>query len=148
MTRRADRVCLGLLLALIAVSADAVSAVLTAAQTISVWSGVYTTAQADSGEKIYYARCATCHGDDLGGREQSPALAGPQFIDSWNGRDLRRLLDRIQTMPPADPKPLTPAEGLEMMAFLLRTAEMPSGPVPLPPDRARLAEIRFDRAKP
>jgi mono/diheme cytochrome c family protein len=124
------------------------SRTLSAAQSISAWSGVYTTAQADAGEKVYFARCATCHGDDLNGREQSPALAGSQFLDSWNGRDLRRLLDRIQTMPPADPKPLTPAEGLDVMAFLLRAAEMPSGSVPLPTDRARLADIRFDRAQP
>ena len=145
MKRRADHVCVGLFLALIVVSADGVWI---AAQSISAWSGVYTAAQADAGEKIYFARCATCHGDDLGGREQAPALAGPQFMDSWGGRDLRRLLDRIQTMPPADPKPVTPAEGLEAMAFLLRMSEMPSGPTPLPPDRARLAEIRLDRAKP
>ena len=123
------------------------SRTIAAAQTISVWSGVYTTAQADAGEKVYYARCVTCHGDDLGGREQSPALAGPQFLDSWNGKDLRRLLDRVMTMPPGD-KPVTSDEGLDVLAFLLRTSEMPNGPVPLPPDRARLAEIRFDRAKP
>jgi mono/diheme cytochrome c family protein len=124
------------------------SRTLSAVQSISVWSGVYTTAQSDAGEKLYFARCATCHGDDLTGREQSPALAGSQFLDGWNGKDLRRLLDRIQTMPPADPKPLTPAEGLEVMAFLLRAAEMPSGSVPLPSDRGRLAEIRFEREKP
>lgn len=117
------------------------------AQSISVWSGVYTTAQADAGEKVYFAQCSSCHGDDLGGREQAPALAGPQFLDSWNGKDLRRLLDRIMTMPPGD-KPVTPAEGLELLAFLLRASEIPDGPTPLPPDRARLAQITFDRVKP
>jgi mono/diheme cytochrome c family protein len=125
-----------------------VVALVLAAQSISVWSGVYTSAQADAGEKTYFARCVTCHGDDLGGREQSPALAGGQFLDSWNGRDLRRLLDRIQTMPPGDSKPLTLDEGLEVLAFLLRTSEMPSGPTPLPADRARLAQITFERQKP
>lgn len=117
-------------------------------QAVSVWSGVYTTAEAEAGEKIYYARCSSCHGDELEGRERATALAGPQFLDVWHGKDLRRLLDRIQTMPPADPKPLTPAEGLEVLAFLLRTSEMPSGPTPLPPDRARLAQITFERQKP
>jgi len=117
------------------------------AQSLSVWSGVYTAAQADAGEKIYFARCSSCHGDDLGGREQAPALAGPQFLDGWNGRDLRRMLDRVMTMPPGD-KPVTSAEGLDVLAFLLRTSEMPEGTVPLPSDRTRLAEIRFDRAKP
>jgi mono/diheme cytochrome c family protein len=118
------------------------------AQSISVWSGVYTAAQADAGEKVYYERCVTCHGDDLGGREQAPALAGGQFLDSWNGKNLRRLLERIEDMPPADPTKVSTADAVTVLAFLLRTSEMPSGPTPLPPDRARLAEIRFERAKP
>ena len=114
----------------------------------SVWSGVYTTEQATAGEKTYYTRCSTCHGDDLGGVERAPALAGPQFLDSWHAKDLRRLLDRIADMPPGDPKKMTTAEAVEVLAFLLRTSEMPSGPTALPADRARLAEITFERAKP
>ncbi len=118
-----------------------------AAESKSVWSGVYTTPQADAGEKIYFARCSTCHGDDLGGREQAPALAGPQFLDSWHGRDLRRVLDRVLTMPPGD-KPVTHAEAIELLAFLLRSSELPGGSTPLPADRAQLVEIMIERAKP
>ena len=59
-------------------------------------SGVYTAAQADAGEKVYFDQCVTCHGDDLGGRERAPALAGAPFVDSWSGKDLRRLLERIE----------------------------------------------------
>ncbi len=119
-----------------------------AGQSVSVWSGVYTAAEAEAGEKIYFARCSSCHGNELEGREQASALAGPQFLDGWHGRDLRQLLDRIRTMPPAAPKPLTPAEGRDVLAFLLRTSEMPDGTTPLPPDRAKLAQIKFERAKP
>ena len=118
-----------------------------AAQSKSVWSGVYTTEQADAGEKIYFARCSTCHGDDLGGREQAPALAGSQFLDSWHGKDLRRLLDRVLTMPLGD-KPVTNAEAIELLAFMLRSSEMPSGSTALPADRAQLVEITLQRAKP
>jgi mono/diheme cytochrome c family protein len=107
--------------------------------------GVYTTEQAAAGEKTYYARCSMCHGDDLAGIERAPALAGSQFLDSWNGKDLRRLLDRVLTMPPGDPKPPTNAEAAELLAFLLRTADMPSGSTALPADRSRLAEIMFER---
>ena len=118
-----------------------------AAQSKSVWSGVYTTPQADAGEKIYFARCSTCHGDDLGGREQAPALAGSQFLDSWHGKDLRRLLDRVLTMPPGE-KPVTNAEAVELVAFLLRSSELPGGSTALPAERARLIEIMIERAKP
>src|SRR5688572_18824839 len=79
----------------------------TAAQPASVWSGVYAEQQAVAGEKIYFARCASCHGDDLGGIERAPALAGAAFLDSWHGKDVRRLLDRIDAMPPDAPKTLS-----------------------------------------
>lgn len=122
------------------------SVALAAAQSRSVWSGVYADEQAASGEKIYFTRCSACHGDDLGGVEQAPALTGAPFLESWHGKDLRRLLDRVTSMPPG--QPVSSAEALDVLAFLLRTSEMPSGPGALPADRARLAEIRFERARP
>ena len=85
---------------------------LTAQQTRSSASGVYTAEQAAAGEKIYFDKCAACHGDDLGGREQAPALGGGPFVESWSGRDLRQLLDRIDAMPPTAPKSLSPADSV------------------------------------
>ena len=111
----------------------------------SVWSGVYTDDQAMAGEKIYYARCSSCHGDELGGIERAPALAGASFLDAWRGRNLRRLVDRIADMPPTEPKSLTPADAVAVLAFLLRSSDAPSGPAALPADRTQLAEITFDR---
>src|SRR4051794_6753435 len=97
----------------------------------SVWSGVYSDEQAAAGEKIYYARCSSCHGDELGGIERAPALAGPQFLDAWPGRTLRRLVDRIDEMPPTEPKSLSPAEAVALAAFLLHSWDIPSGPAGL-----------------
>lgn len=117
-----------------------------AVQSRSVWSGVYTPEQAEAGEGLYFERCASCHGDDFGGRERAPALAGPQFLEAWHGKDLRRLSDRIQEMPPE--APVSPVAAAELLAFLLYISEMPSGPAALPAERARLAEIVFERTKP
>lgn len=111
----------------------------------SVWSGVYTASQATAGEAIYFERCVSCHGDDLGGRESAPALAGPQFLDAWHSKSLRRMLERIEEMPPG--MPVSATEGVNLLAFLLYSSEIPSGPTTLPADRARLAEITFERAK-
>ena len=119
---------------------------LAAAAPRSAWSGVYTDEQANAGEKIYYARCSSCHGDELGGIERAPALAGAQFLEAWRGRTLRRLLERIEEMPPTDPKSLSPGDAVAVLAFLLRSSEMPSGPAPLPSDRTQLADITIDRA--
>ncbi len=120
--------------------------VVSAAQPRSVRAGVYTAAQASTGERLYYARCSTCHGDDLGGVERAPALAGPAFMDSWNGKNLRRLFDRVVSMPPAEP--VTSAEAADLLAFLLREAGMPSGETSLPGDRALLADISFESRQP
>jgi len=137
--RRRTSACVVLLL---------VSVSLAAAQPKSVWSGVYTAAQAEAGEKIYFERCVTCHGDDLSGRESASALAGAQFLDAWHGKNLRRLLERIEDMPPGDPKKVSTAEAVDLLAFLLYSSEMPSGSTALPADRAHLAEITFERVKP
>ena len=111
----------------------------------SVWAGVYTTKQAEAGEKIYFERCATCHGDDLAGRERSPALSGPQFLDGWHGKNLRRLFDRIAEMPPG--APVSSAEAVDLLAFILAAAEI--GRIDgAAPDRGRLGEIMFEREKP
>jgi mono/diheme cytochrome c family protein len=112
----------------------------------SVWAGVYTTKQAEAGEKIYFERCASCHGDDLAGRERSPALTGPQFLDAWHGKNLRRLFDRIGEMPPG--APVASAEAVDLLAFILAAAEIPAGSTALPADRGRLGEIMFERANP
>jgi mono/diheme cytochrome c family protein len=118
----------------------------TATMSASVWSGVYSSSQAAAGETLYFERCASCHGDDLGGRERAPALAGPQFLDAWHGKSLWRMLERIEEMPPG--MPVSSMEGVNLLAFLLSSSEIPSGPTTLPADRARLAEITFERTKP
>jgi mono/diheme cytochrome c family protein len=112
----------------------------------SVWSGVFTNEQAMAGETIYYARCSSCHGDELGGVERAPALAGPQFLDAWRGRSLRRLLDRIDEMPPTEPKSLSPSDAVAVLAFLLRSSGIPSGSTALTEDRTQLGDITFERA--
>src|SRR5687768_3970355 len=122
-------------------------ATLGAQQSRSSWSGVYTAAQATAGEKIYFEKCATCHGPDLGGIERAPALAGGAFRDSWHGQDLRRLLERIDAMPPNAPGSLPAADSVALLAFLLRAAEMPSGTTALPTDRGQLSRITFERTR-
>ena len=91
LCRRAVEVAALLVSALLAVQGHA--------QTASA-PGVYTAEQAAAGEKVYFEQCAACHGDDLGGREKAVALTGVPFAEAWNGKDLRRMLEGIETMPP------------------------------------------------
>ena len=111
-----------------------------------MWAGVYAAKQAEAGEKIYFGGGASCPGAALAGRERSPALSGPQVLDAWHGKNLRRLFDRIGEMPPG--APVSSAEAADLLAFILAAAEIPAGSTALPPDRGRLGEIMFERAKP
>ena len=121
---------------------------LVAAAPKSVWSGVYTAQQAAAGEKIYFDRCASCHGVELAGVEQAPAVSGAAFLDAWHGKTLRKLLERIESMPPDEPAVVSVQEATDVLAFLLYYLEIPSGSTALPADRAQLADIIVERAKP
>ena len=109
----------------------------------SASSGVYSSGQAEAGEKIYFDTCANCHGADLGGVERAPALTGAAFLESWQGQDLLRLRTRIDAMPPNAPGSLSDTDAVAVMAFVLRSSGMPAGTALLPADRAQLARITF-----
>jgi quinoprotein glucose dehydrogenase len=113
-----------------------------------VASGLYTAEQAAAGEKIYFDKCSVCHGDTLAGREQATALAGAQFMQTWNGRNLRQLFDKLDTMPPTAQKSLSATDKSALLAFLMRFSDMPAGPAALPTDPTQLAALSFGKAAP
>jgi len=117
---------------------------LLAQTTKSVWTGVYTTAQATRGTDAYQRVCSECHGDDLEGREKSPALAGGSFAQRWDGATLKKLFERLQEMPPGDPgKRLQPKEYADILAFLLSANDVPAGSQPLVSEKDALAAIKY-----
>ena len=112
--------------------------------TESVWTGVYTTAQATRGTDLYNRVCSECHGEDLEGREQSPALAGGSFAQRWDGASLKKLFERMQEMPPGDPgKRLQANQYADVLAFLLSANDVPAGSQPLVSDKDVLAAIIY-----
>src|SRR5262245_10002933 len=117
--------------------------------TTSVWSGVYTSAQATRGGELYRARCTECHGDDLEGREQAPPLAGGAFGQRWDGATLKKLFERMEQMPPGDPKArLAPKQSVDVLAFLLSVNNIPAGSKPLVEDKDALAAIKYTSQRP
>ncbi len=93
--------------------------------------GVYTTLQADRGEREFGRSCEHCHGKDLegdGGREV-PALAGDVFLGKWRGRPVKELFDLLRQSMPADNRGKLSARGsADLVAFLLKTNGFPDGP--------------------
>jgi mono/diheme cytochrome c family protein len=113
-----------------------------AAVTRSVWDGVYTKQQANRGQTTYQEVCLKCHGENLGGGEGGPALAGEDFRRKWNGKTAGDLFGLIRkTMPSDDPGSLSSREYSDLVAYVLSGNEFPAGPKELDRDIAALNEI-------
>jgi S-disulfanyl-L-cysteine oxidoreductase SoxD len=118
--------------------------ILVSAQGKTTLDGVYTAAQSARGQKIYADSCASCHGDDLSGGGQAPALAGKDFNVDWTDLTVSDLFERTHgTMPADKPGTLTPAQTADVIAFLLQKGNFPAGQTELPADAAALKEIKF-----
>jgi mono/diheme cytochrome c family protein len=123
--------------------------VLVSAQGTSTLDGIYSEAQARRGEKIYADSCASCHGDDLSGGGQAPALAGKDFNVDWTDLTIGDLFDRTHgTMPADKPGTLTAAQTVDVIAYLLNKGSFPVGAADLPADPAALKAIKFVSPKP
>jgi S-disulfanyl-L-cysteine oxidoreductase SoxD len=120
-----------------------------AAESRSVWDGVYTEEQAKRGEAVYRKECASCHGAELTGGESAPALTGGAFLSNWNGLTLGDLFDRIRkTMPQSAPGKLSKQQNADVLAFALSANKFPAGKSELSQKTEFLREIRFEAVKP
>ncbi|HTS31083.1 MAG TPA: PQQ-binding-like beta-propeller repeat protein [Bryobacteraceae bacterium] len=81
---------------------------------------IFTTGQMQSGRALYTRVCSACHGGDLEGVGDAPALAGGTFQLKWRSRMASELIGEIlQNMPPNDPGSLSEAAALGAAAYVL-----------------------------
>lgn len=117
--------------------------------TRSVWDGVYTDDQAKRGEGFYAKECASCHGTELTGGEAAPPLAGDAFFANWNGLTVGDLFERIRiSMPQNSPGSLSRQENADILAFILKVNQFPSGKAELDRQTEILKQIKFESTKP
>ena len=113
--------------------------------TPSVWSGVYTAAQADRGKAAYARHCSRCHGDDLTSNRNYP-LAGEGFMDHWEAHTLEHLFRRIRdSMPPGEAATVSNSDKRDAMAYLLQQNGFPSGSAELAVRDDELASVEISR---
>ncbi len=113
---------------------------------ISIWDRVYTDAQAMRGHTLYMQSCARCHGADLSGTYEIPPLVG-RFMPYWSGSTLDALFDYVSTAMPLDhPGALGAGANADIVAFILKSNDIPSGSKELSPTGLKV--INFDSAKP
>ena len=109
-----------------------------AQETKSVKAGVYTGAQADRGLAVFRSKCASCHApnrftDDL-------------FYTSFAGKPLWEMFDVISdSMPEDDPGGLKKEEYADVIAYLLKLNNFPTGSSDLPIDKDALSAILMEK---
>jgi len=93
----------------------------------TVWDGIYSVAQADRGQEAYAAHCGACHGPTLMGGSAAE-LAGSRFHNRWAEDSLGALFTYLQSAMPQDaPGSLSERAYLEILAYILRVNDYPSG---------------------
>jgi cytochrome c len=97
--------------------------------------GVYTAEQAGRGQNVYVSKCSECHDGGIMG----PELWGSDFLNAWDGKNVRSLFDAVKGTMPADaPGSLSERDALDVVAYILQENSQPAGSSPLvaavPPD--------------
>jgi cytochrome c553 len=109
----------------------------------STASGVFTAAQAKSGEAAFQAKCATCHGADLHSTEpEAPDLTEAAFRFGWQGKTIANRYETIRSsMPYGNAGSLDDQTYIDIVAYILAFNGIPSGSQKLEPDVAALEKI-------
>jgi alcohol dehydrogenase (cytochrome c) len=82
---------------------------------------IFTIEQVQAGRAIYTRVCSACHGADLEGAGDAPALAGGTFLLKWRRKMASELVGEIlQNMPPSDPGSLSESAALNATAYILQ----------------------------
>jgi mono/diheme cytochrome c family protein len=116
-------------LLLLALGTTSIVAAQAAAPIRTVWDGVYTEAQADRGMTVFSRTCAGCHALATQGRAP---LVGDGFWKSFAQKTAGELLEYVSlNMPNGAPASLSEANYADIVAVMLRSNGLPSGPTEL-----------------
>ena len=119
------------------------TSLLHAQDTKSTSTGVFTEEQAKRGEAVYQRVCASCHGADLHSTEaEAPDLTEGSFKFGWQGKSIAERFEIIRTtMPPRKEGSLDDQTYLDIVTYVLRFNNVPSGNQTLKPDINMLKQI-------
>ena len=113
-----------------------------AAQSKSVWDGVYTQEQAARGGTSFASSCARCHAAEPNGGEENKNLAGKAFWNSFRESTVDHLLDYVsRNMPNGAAGTLSASTYADLVAFILSRNDLPSGTTELTKESATGVKI-------
>jgi mono/diheme cytochrome c family protein len=120
---------------------------------VSVWTGVYSEAQAARGQTVFLSVCGRCHGprgNGAGDPEMvaAPAVARGSFLRKWDGQTVATLLEYVRTTMPTDnPKSLSDQQYLDAITYMFALSNIPTGDADLELDAAVLAGVEITQAQ-
>jgi len=95
--------------------------------------GVYSTAQAKSGQAVHEKYCAKCH---------HHSYYQGSFLLSWQNQPVSALYDLIELKMPEDrPGALKPREYAALLAYVFELNELPAGDEKLSDDHDAMQNI-------
>ena len=104
--------------------------------------------QVERGRTAYNAQCARCHGETLGGGENSPALVDDVFFTIWAGRTVGDLVEYTRTTMPSDgPGKISRKRCVDIAAYVLSANGFPTGDQEFPTELDALNRITITRTK-
>lgn len=104
---------------------------------------LFTEAQAQRGQALYTAKCASCHGTSLEGGSAS-ALSGAKFAAKWTGKSVDDLYFITRTqMPYGAGGTLTEQQYIDIVAHLLKGNGYGAGTRELPTDATVLKGVKI-----
>jgi len=122
----------------------AASTVLPAQDNDRIWSGVYTTAQAERGKAAFVKSCSNCHNSTLDGTVRAPALRGDRFMSDWLNTSVYTLFTKLRdTMPATYPETVADDVKIDILTYLLQANSFPAGSTELKLDEKDLANIQI-----
>jgi S-disulfanyl-L-cysteine oxidoreductase SoxD len=108
---------------------------------LTIYDGVFTAEQVETGQRLYVDECRACHGPAAGG-STCPNLIGTVINEKYAGVPLSAYYTVMQTlMPKGRPGSLQDQEYADIMAFLLKMHGAKPGEHRLTPDEALLDNI-------
>jgi mono/diheme cytochrome c family protein len=108
----------------------------------TVRDGVFSSAQAARGERLFEAICASCH-------EIAEFTAAGAYLEDVEGDPLWETFEYVSAdMPEDDPGSLPPEDYAAVLAYIFSRYGLPSGATDLPVDQSSLEAIRIVRPTP
>jgi cytochrome c2 len=113
---------------------------------ITIWDGVYTSAQVERGKATFDLSCSRCHNSDLSGSERGPTLVGDKFLTNWLDGSVEPLFSFIRDMMPQGSANIVSDDSkADVLAYILQRNGFPPGKSELTPNGAILDTIQILR---